>query len=111
MNPVLALMPAPQGGEGQGGPGGLFLSLLPFLLIFLIFYLLVIRPQAKRQREVQKMLSELKAGDRVVTSGGLFGTVFSLKDDNVVVLKISDQVKVEVAKSAVTGVVQKSRES
>ncbi len=86
------------------------MSLMPFLLIFFIFYFLVIRPQAKRQRETKEMLESLKQGDRVVTTGGMYGTVAGLKDA-VVVLKIADQVKVEVAKSAVTGVVQKSRET
>jgi len=111
MNELLALMSPPQGGEGQGGgPGSLFVGLLPFLLIFLIFYFLVMRPQAKKQRETQKMLEALKQGDRVVTTGGMFGTVVGVKD-NVVVLKIAEQVKVEVAKNAVSGVVKKSKET
>ncbi len=111
MNPVL-LMGAPpqQGGGAAGGGGSLLFTLLPFVLIFAIFYFLVIRPQAKRQKETVKMLDSLKQGDRVVTSGGLFGTVASSKD-NVVVLKIADQVRVEVAKSAITAVVEKSREA
>jgi preprotein translocase subunit YajC len=111
MNPVL-LMGAPpqQGGGAAGGSGNLLFTLLPFVLIFAIFYFLVIRPQAKRQRETVKMLDSLKQGDRVVTSGGLFGTVAGVKD-NVVVLKVADQVRVEVAKSAITAVVEKSREA
>lgn len=111
MNPVLLMGTQPsQGGGAATGSGGLLLTLLPFVLIFAIFYFLVIRPQAKRQRETVKMLEALKQGDRVVTSGGLFGTVASVKD-NVVVLKVADQVRVEVAKSAVTAVVEKSREA
>jgi preprotein translocase subunit YajC len=111
MNPVL-LMGAPpqQGGGAAGGSGNLLFTLLPFVLIFAIFYFLVIRPQAKRQKETVKMLDSLKQGDRVVTSGGLFGTVAGVKD-NVVVLKVADQVRVEVAKSAITAVVEKSREA
>jgi preprotein translocase subunit YajC len=110
MNPVfLMASPPPQGGAGGGGSSLLF-TLLPFVLIFGIFYFLVIRPQAKRQRETAKMLDSLKQGDRVVTTGGLFGTVASVKD-NVVVLKIADQVRVEVARSAITAVVEKSREA
>jgi len=86
------------------------MGILPFLLIFLIFYFLVIRPQAKKQKETAKMLDSLKQGDRVVTTGGMFGTVVGIKD-NVAVLKIADQVKVEVARNAITGVVKKSKEA
>jgi preprotein translocase subunit YajC len=103
------LMMAPP--EGGGGGGSMFLSLLPFLLIFFIFYLLVFRPHSKRQKETAAMLAALKQGDRVLTSGGLFGTVVGIKDDNVAVIKIADQVKVEVAKSAIASVVKKSREA
>jgi preprotein translocase subunit YajC len=102
--------PPQQGGGAAGGSGNLLFTLLPFVLIFAIFYFLVIRPQAKRQKETVKMLDSLKQGDRVVTSGGLFGTVAGVKD-NVVVLKVADQVRVEVAKSAITAVVEKSREA
>jgi preprotein translocase subunit YajC len=109
MNPVFLMAPPPQEG-GSGGGGSLLFTLLPFVLIFAIFYFLVIRPQAKRQRETAKMLDSLKQGDRVVTTGGLFGTVVGVKD-NVAVLKVADQVRVEVAKSAITAVVEKSREA
>ena len=111
MSPLFILMPPPSGAEGQGGMGGMLVGLLPFFLIFAIFYFLVIRPQAKRQRETQAMLASLKQGDRVVTSGGLYGTVMSVKSDAVVVLKIADQVKVEVAKASITGITEKSREA
>lgn len=110
MNPVFLMAPPPQQGGSGGGGGSLLFTLLPFVLIFAIFYFLVIRPQAKRQRETVRMLDSLKQGDRVVTTGGLFGTVVGVKD-NVAVLKIADQVRVEVAKSAITAVVEKSREA
>jgi preprotein translocase subunit YajC len=106
MIPAL-LMPPPQG-QG-GGSAGTLIFLLQFVLIFGIFYLLVLRPQAKKQKALAKMIDSLKQGDRVITQGGLYGTVNGVKD-NIVVLKIADQVKVEVAKSAITGVVEKSRE-
>lgn len=109
MNPVFLMGAPPQQGGAAGGGGSLLFTLLPFVLIFAIFYFLVIRPQAKRQKETVKMLDSLKQGDRVVTSGGLFGTVAGTKD-NVVVLKVADQVRVEVAKSAITAVVEKSRD-
>jgi len=87
--------------------------MLPLLIqmgaIFAIFYFLMIRPQQKRQKEVQKMLSGIKKGDRVVTASGLYGTVAGIKDD-VVVLQIADNVKVEMVKSAVTGVTAQGSE-
>jgi preprotein translocase subunit YajC len=69
----------------------------------LIFYFLLLRPQQKKQKQMQSMLKALKRGDRVLTSGGMYGTVLGIKDD-VVVLKIADDVKAEFAKSAVTAV-------
>jgi preprotein translocase subunit YajC len=70
----------------------------------LIFYFLLLRPQQKRQKEMQKMLSALKRGDRVMTTGGLYGTVWDVKDD-IIVMKLTEEVKVEVAKSAVQAAV------
>ncbi len=96
---------APAGGRGAGGGSQQFVSTLFILGSFvLIFYFLIIRPQQKRQKEVQKMLGGLKRGDRVLTTGGLFGTVWDVKDD-VVIVKIAEELKVEVAKSAVQAVV------
>ena len=109
MNPVMLMAP-PSGEAGGGGGASLFVTLLPFALIFFIFYFLVIRPQSKRQKELAAMINALKQGDRVLTSGGIYGTVMSMKD-NIAVLKISDQVKIEVAKSAITAVVSKGREA
>lgn len=97
--PIFAMMPADPSGAGPSP----FSMLLPILGMLLIFYFLMIRPQQKRQKEVQKMLKELKRGDRVVTASGLYGVVTGVKDD-VVVLKIADNVKVEMMKSAVTAV-------
>jgi len=82
------------------------LSLLPIVLIFVIFYFLLIRPQQKRQKEHQKMLEAITKGDRVMTSGGMIGTVVGIDADKVV-LKIADNVKVEFAKSAVTHIMSK----
>lgn len=96
------LMGAPSGG-GSGG-GGLSL-LLMFGLIFAVMYFFMIRPQQRREKERQKMISELKKGDRVVTSSGIIGTVWGIKD-NVVVLKVDDDVKMEFLKSAVSSKVE-----
>lgn len=79
------------------------LQLLQFVPIFLILYFLLIRPQQQRQKALEKLLKDLKKGDRVLTSGGLFGTVVGV-DDAKVVLKIADDIKAEFAKSAVVQV-------
>ena len=105
MHPLFAMMPADPTGAGPSP----FSMLLPILGMLLIFYFLMIRPQQKRQKEVQKMLSGIKKGDRVVTASGLYGTVAGIKDD-VVVLQIADNVKVEMVKSAVTGVTAQGSE-
>jgi preprotein translocase subunit YajC len=92
------------GGNATGtGPNPISM-LLPIAGMLLIFYFLMIRPQQKRQKEVQKMLAAVKKGDRILTASGLYGTVAGVKDD-VVVVQIADNVKVEMVKSAVTGVV------
>jgi preprotein translocase subunit YajC len=95
------LMAGPQGGQSAGSSGlmGMF---LPFLLIILVVYFFMIRPQQKRQKEHQRMLADLKKGDRVLTTGGMYATVFGFSDDeNKVILKISDEVKMEFLKSAI----------
>jgi len=96
-----------QAAEASGG--GSFTPLLLIVLLFAVMYFLMIRPQQKRQKEVQKMLSAVKKGDRVLTASGLYGTVAGVKDD-VLVLQIADNVKVEMVKSAVTGVVAQGSE-
>jgi len=78
------------------------MSFLPFLLIILIMYFLMIRPQSKRQKEKQKMLDELKKGDNVVTMGGIHGKVVGFADnDKTVILKIDENVKINVDRAAI----------
>jgi preprotein translocase subunit YajC len=89
-------------------------STLPFLLVWLggmmlILYLLYIRPQQKRQKAQDAMLTNLKKGDRVLTAGGMYGTVVGVKDD-IAVLRIGDDAKVEFRRSAIVDVVEKSGE-
>lgn len=95
---VVLAMARPQ---GAAEPAPFWVQLVPFFLIFVIFYLLLIRPQAKRQKEHQQMLAGLKKGDEVLTQGGLYGVVVGTRDD-VIVLKIAENTKVEVAKQAIT---------
>lgn len=86
------------GAQAQANP---ILSFLPLVLMFVVFYFLLIRPQQKRQKQHAEMVKNLKKGDRVVTSGGVIGTVHTLQEDYVV-LKVGDQdTKIEVLRSAV----------
>jgi preprotein translocase subunit YajC len=87
----------------QGSP---FVTFIPLLLVFVIFYFLIILPQRKRQRALDAMLDNLKSGDKVVTSGGVYGTIVSVRDDKrTVQLKISENpvIRVEVARTAISG--------
>ena len=90
--------------SGGGGSGSGLMTMLMFGSIFAIFYFMIIRPQKKQQDQRKAMIEAIKRGDKIVTSGGIFGTVKDVKADRVIVT-IADNVKVEVAKSAVNGVV------
>jgi len=79
--------------------------LIPFGLIILVFYFLIIRPQNKKQRETKEMLSAIKKNDRVVTIGGLRGTVHAIRDD-AIVLRVDDEVKIEFNKTAIASVIR-----
>jgi preprotein translocase subunit YajC len=100
------LMGAPAGGAGASGPASVAPTLVTFGLVFAIFYFLIIRPQNKRQKETKQMLSALKKGDRVVTIGGIRGTIFALKEETVV-LKVDDNTKIQFSRSAISSVVEK----
>ena len=113
MNAVLTdllLMGAPAPGGGgapaAGGSGQLVTTFITFGLVIAIFYFLIIRPQNKKKKETQEMLSSIGKNDRVVTIGGIRGVVQSVKDDTVV-LKVDDNTKLEFSKSAVSSVLEK----
>ena len=80
------------------------MGLLPIVAIFLVFYFLLILPNQKRQKKLQQMISNLKNGDRVITSAGIHGTIISLKDDYVVLRVPPDQLKLEVLRSTVSSI-------
>lgn len=86
-----------------GGGSGLALF-APVLLIFGVFYFLLILPQQRRQKKWQQMLAELKTGDKVVTSGGLKGTIFSMKDDSVTLRVPPDNLKMDVTRGSIVSV-------
>ena len=84
--------------------GGIISMVLPIALIFVIFYVFIIRPQNKKQKETQKMIDALKKGDKVVTIGGIHGVISSVKDQTVIV-KVDDDAKIEFTRSAVASVI------
>lgn len=92
----------------QAGPNPL-LNLMPIVLIFVVFYFLLIRPQKKSQDEHKKMVANLKKNDEVITSGGMHGTIANVKD-NSVTLKVDDNVKIEVQRSSITTIKRKASE-
>lgn len=94
-----AASPVPEGAPPQNP----LFSMLPLIFIFVIFYFLLIRPQQKRQKEHEKLVSGLKTGDRVVTSAGIHGIIANIKDKTVVI-KVADNVKLEFDRAAVTTV-------
>jgi preprotein translocase subunit YajC len=87
----------------QASPTSGIMAFLPLVLIMVIFYVLLIMPAQRRQKKTQSMLGALKTGDKVVTTGGLYGTIVGM-DGDAIQLRIADQVKVKVARSAVAGV-------
>ena len=89
---------------GAPAPGGAsaWVQLLPFVLVLAIFYFIILLPMKRRQQKVQAFLSALKEGDRVVTSGGLFGTITKLAEQSVH-LQIANNVRVEISRNAIVG--------
>ena len=90
----------------SGGEGNPILTFLPLIAIFVVFYFLLILPNQKRQKKLQQMLADLKNGDRVITSGGLRGTIISLKDDYLHIRVPPVQTKLEIQRSAVVAIEQ-----
>jgi preprotein translocase subunit YajC len=80
--------------QSAGGDGGMLMSLLPFILIFVIMYFLILRPQQKRVKQHQEMVKSLRRGDTVVTSGGLIGKVTKVVDDDQIEVELADGVRV-----------------
>jgi preprotein translocase subunit YajC len=103
---VLAMMPSQPAPGQEANPTAQLLQMLGmFAILGVMFYFLLIRPQQKQRKEQESMLKNMKTGDRVLTSGGIYGIITNVKDKSVLV-KIADNVKVEVAKTAISGVVR-----
>ena len=93
------------------GPAGLLASpIVMMVVVMAIFYFLLILPQQRRQKQAREMLAGLKTGDKVITNGGIYGTIVGVEGD-AVQLRIADQVKIRVARSAIAGVQPESKES
>jgi len=91
-------------GGGAGGEGGMLVSLLPFVLIFVIMYFLILRPQQKRVKAHQEMVKNVRRGDTVVTNGGLIGKVTKVVDDDQIEVEIADGVRIRQMRQMVTDV-------
>ena len=101
MNSLLTLMAAdPAAGAGTAS---MMTTIITFVLIILIFYFLIIRPQKKKDKETKAMLAAMKKGDKVVTIGGIHGTVVSVKDQTVII-KVDDSARIEFSKNAISTV-------
>ena len=94
------------GGSGAGGQGGGFGAFIPLILMFAIFYFLLIRPQQKKAKQHREMISSIKKGDRVVSSGGLHGLVTGITDE-VVTMEIAPKIRVKVSRASVAGLLRK----
>ncbi len=100
-----ALGASAQSGGEAGNP---LMNMLPFILMFVIMYFLLIRPQYKKQKETQSMIEALKKGDRIITNGGMHGTIVGLKEkEGIIVVQIAKDVKIEVSRGSVSKVVEK----
>jgi preprotein translocase subunit YajC len=103
MAQILAMMPQPQEGEGSN----FLVSLIPIAIIFVMFYFLLIAPARKKQKKHAEMVNNLKAGDKIITNGGIHATVVGVTE-TVLQVKIADQVKIDISKNAVAGFQQET---
>ena len=92
------------GGGGAGGDGGMLMSLLPFVLIFVIMYFLILRPQQKRVKTHAEMVKNMRRGDTVVTTGGLIGKITKVIDEDQVEIEIADDVRIRQMRAMISEV-------
>ena len=103
---ALAMAPSPPGTE-PSSPG--IIQFMPFILIIVVFYFILIRPQQKQKKEQQKLVDSLKSGDQVLMSNGIYGTIMDVKDKTLLI-KVADNVKIKVQRSAVAQVLSGEKE-
>jgi len=101
----LGLAEAAPAGAGPAPQGNFMTALLPFVLVFVIFYLLIIMPQRKKQKKHMMMVENLKPGSRIITTGGIYGTIMGVQKDRIEV-KIAANTKIEITKSAIGVILQ-----
>ncbi|TSA28745.1 MAG: preprotein translocase subunit YajC [Ignavibacteriales bacterium] len=107
MNILLAMAPSP---DGSGGGGSMVSTLIMFGAIFAIFYFMIIRPQQKRAKERAKLLSAIEKGDKVITSGGMHGTIAGI-EDKIVLLDVGNNVKMKFDRSAIATVLKENSDN
>ena len=95
-------MGLPGTGSGGSGGGGGLMGLLPLVLMFAIFYFLLIRPQQKKSKQHKEMLSSLKRGDSIITTGGIYGRIVEV-NDNIMTVEVADKIRIKVGKGFVHG--------
>jgi preprotein translocase subunit YajC len=99
---VIDLLYAGAAGGGGAQQGNPIMTLLPFLAIILVMYFLMIRPQAKKQKDKQRMLQDLQPGDEILTIGGIYGRIEGIKkEENILIVKICKDIKINISRSAV----------
>lgn len=96
---------------GAAPPPGVAGMIVPMVCVFVIMYFLVLRPQQQQRKKLQEMVDNMKTGDAVVTTGGIHGIVSNMKDGNTLMLKIADNVRIEVDKSAIASVLKEVKVS
>lgn len=97
--------------NAEMGPAALIGSLLPMVLLFVVFYFALIRPQRKKDKKIKDMLAALKVGDRICTIGGIYGTIVGIKDDDIILSVGVDNVKLNMARWAIRNVEEVSVEN
>ncbi|MGE4453704.1 MAG: preprotein translocase subunit YajC [Sphaerochaeta sp.] len=106
---LISAMAAPESAGAAGSTGSMMTTFVTFGLIIVIFYFLIIRPQKKRDKETKEMLASIKKGDKVVSIGGIHGTVVAVKETTVVV-KVDDNTRMEFSRNAISSIVNRKGE-